>query len=62
MTKYLVTYPNGKQCELTRASDLKKSIWGTESKFSTGSIGWRTLEKALNDLKESGAIVKKIIK
>ena len=58
MTIYLVTYPNGKQCELSRASDRKKSIWGTESKFSSVSIGWRTLEKALADLKESGATVK----
>ena len=57
MTIYLVTYPNGKQCELSRATDQRQIIWGTESKFSTARIGWRTLEKALADLKESGATV-----
>jgi hypothetical protein len=62
MAEYLITYPNGKTTILTPQKRGRRCSYGCESKFSNAHIGWYKLTIALADLKESGAIVKKITK
>lgn len=60
MIKYLVTYPNGKQCYLESVKNHRHYIYMTASKFSAARIGWNSRAQAMLDLKESGATVKKV--
>ncbi len=60
MANYLVTYKNGKQCQLEPLKHGRRCSYATESEFSSVHIGWYKLTLALEDLKKNGAIVKKL--